>query len=271
MSPSRLRGPTPAVLLAALTFLLATCSRPSVEPADLVLQNGKVVTVDEAIPDGQALAVRGDRIVAVGSDTEISAYVGRNTEVIDLQGQLAIPGLIDSHLHFMSVGTAQLQLNLMEVANWDEVVSMVAAAVAEAEPGALIQGWGWHQEKWNVVPEPNVDGLPFHHSLSAVSPDHPVILRHASGHATYANARAMEMAGITAATPDPAGGEIVRDDEGNPIGVFRETASGLLGPTYEGTVEPDPRRVAQLADRELLAKGITSAHDAGVDFATVDL
>lgn len=260
-----------STLVAGCCALWAGCSGSSVEPADLVLHHGKVVTVDDAVPDGEAVAVRAGRIVAVGSDGEIDAYIGSGTEVIDLEGQLAIPGFIDSHVHFSGIGQAQLQLGLMEVANWDEVVEMVAAAVAEAEPGELITGRGWHQEKWDRVPEPNVDGLPFHHSLSAVSPENPVILRHASGHATYANGLAMEMSGIDRNTPDPQGGEIVRDAEGNPIGVFRERAGRLLGPAQANATPADPWEVMRLADEEVLSKGITSVHDAGVGFSTIDL
>lgn len=258
-------------LPAALAAAFMGCSGPRAEPADLVLHNGRVVTVDADVPDGQAVAVKDGRILAVGSDQDIRAHIGDLTEVIDLQGQLAIPGLIDSHLHFQSVGASLLQLDLMDVANWDEIVAMVAEAVSRSEPGTLIQGRGWHQEKWDRIPDPNVDGLPFHDALSAVSPDHPVILVHASGHASFANARAMELAGITARTADPPGGEIVRDARGNPIGAFRETAAGLLGPAYEGAAPPDPRRVVQLANEEVLSKGLTSVHDAGVGFETVDL
>ena len=239
--------------------------------ADLVLRNGKIVTVDDAIPEAQAIAIRGDRILALGSDAEIDQYIDGGTEVIDLEGRLAIPGFIESHAHFMGIGQAQLQLNLMEVASWDEVIEMVARAVAEADPGEVISGRGWHQEKWDRAPEPNVSGLPYHHSLSAVSPDNPVILEHASGHATFANGRAMELASITRETQPPSGGEIVRDPEGNPIGVFRETASGLLGPALARAAPTDPRRVAELADQEVLSKGITTLHDAGVGFGTIDL
>lgn len=260
-----------AILLGGMVSISASCDGPSADDADLVLLHGKVVTVDEAVPDGEAIAMRGGLIQAVGSDDEVEGYIGTETRVIDLQGQLAIPGLIDSHLHFMGVGEAQLQLDLMEVANWDEIVDMVAQAVAEAGPGTLILGRGWHQEKWDHVPEPNVEGFPLHDRLSAVSPDNPVILTHASGHATLANARAMEMAGITASTPNPPGGEILHDAAGNPIGVFRETASGLLAPAQEGAPPEDGRRVARLAAEELLENGITSAHDAGVGYETVDL
>jgi predicted amidohydrolase YtcJ len=261
----------PSLALSALLFLSVGCSTETGSVADLVLHNGRVVTVDSGVPDGEAVAVLDGKILAVGSDAEMQAFVGSGTEMIDLEGQLAIPGFIDSHVHFSGIGTAQLQLKLMEVANWDEVVSMVAAAAAEAEPGELILGRGWHQEKWDRMPEPNVDGLPFHETLDAVSPDNPVLLDHASGHATYANGKAMEMAGIDATTPDPPGGEIVRDASGNPIGVFREYASRLLGPARANTREADPREVMELADQEVLSKGITSVHDAGVGFGTIDL
>lgn len=271
MPSTFLRLSRSAGLFTILPALWVGCSSPSGDAADLVLHHGTVVTVDAGVPNGEALAVRDGRIVAVGSDAEIDAFIGSSTEVIDLEGQLAIPGFIDSHVHFSGIGTSKLQLNLMNVANWDEVVDMVAAAVAEAEPGELISGRGWHQEKWDRVPEPNVDGLPFHHALSAVSPDNPVILGHASGHATYANALAMEMSGIDSSTPDPHGGEIVRDPDGNPIGVFREYAGRLLAPAQANAAPPDPREVMRLADQEVLSKGITSVHDAGVGFGTIDL
>jgi len=243
----------------------------SIEPVDVVLHNGKIITVDELHPEVQALGIRGDQIVVVGTNEEVDAYIGETTEVIDLEGQLAIPGFIESHGHFLGVGNAQMQLSLMDVQNWEEIVAMVAAAVEEAQPGQLIRGRGWHQEKWNPLPERNVEGFPLHDQLSEVSPDNPVLLTHASGHATFANARAMEMSGITSATPNPDGGEILRDARGNPIGVFRETASGLLRGASADATPPDPRRQAELAVQEALAKGITSFQDAGSSFETVDL
>lgn len=244
---------------------------PGVEPADLVLHNGNIVTVDEALPQAEALAVRGDLIVAVGTNDEVDAYIGEATEVIDLAGQTAIPGFIEGHGHFLGVGGAQMQLGLMDVENWDELVSMVAAAVEEAQPGELIRGRGWHQEKFDPLPEPNVAGFPVHDQLSEISPDNPVLLTHASGHATFANAKAMEMAGITRDTPDPEGGEIIRDARGNAIGVFSERAAGLLRGASADATPPDPRRQAELAVDEALAKGITSFQDAGSSFDTVDM
>jgi predicted amidohydrolase YtcJ len=263
---------SPLIVVAFLLALaLGSCARNAATPADLVLLGGNVVTVDADVPDGQALAARGGRIVAVGTDDEIRPFIGDGTEVVELDGRTAIPGFIEGHGHYSGVGRSTLQLNLMAVANWDEVVAMVAEAVAEAEPGELITGRGWHQEKWDRRPDPHVDGLPYHHSLSAVSPDNPVILTHASGHATYANAKAMELAGITPETPDPAGGEIVRDPQGNPVGAFRETASGLLGPARRDAAPVDPRRVLLLAQEEVFSKGITSLQDEGSGFGTVDL
>ena len=251
--------------------VLTGCDTRSEDAADLVIRNGNIVTVDDANPSAQALAAKDGRIVALGSDTDMEQYIGSDTEIIDLDGMTAIPGLIEGHGHYMGVGDANLQLNLMDVSNWDEIVAMVEEAVAQAEPGELIRGRGWHQEKWDRVPESSVDGVPLHHTLSAVSPDNPVILRHVSGHATYANAKAMEMSGVDASTRDPAGGEIVRGADGNPTGYFRENAGGLLGPAQDGAAPTDPRRVADLAQEEALSKGLTSFQDAGSSFATVDV
>ncbi len=255
----------------SMTVVLSLGCGPGLEPADLVLRNGKIVTVDDTNPEAQALAVRGNEIVAVGTNDEVDAYRSEMTTVIDLDGQLAIPGFIEGHGHFLGVGNAQMQLRLMDTQNWEEVVSVVAAAVEQAQPGQLIRGRGWHQEKWDPLPEPNVEGFPLHDRLSEVSPDNPVLLTHASGHATFANALAMEMSGITRDTPNPDGGEILRDSRNNPIGVFRETASRLLSAASADATPPDPRRQAELAVAEALSKGVTSFQDAGSSFETVDL
>jgi hypothetical protein len=245
----------------------------------MVLQNGKVVTVDESKPEAQALAIRGGLISAVGSDGEIKAYIGPSTRVVDLGGRLAIPGFIESHGHFTGVGESKMTLNLMKARNWDEIVAQVGEAAKKAKPGEWILGRGWHQEKWDTRPKPNVEGFPTHESLSKVTPDNPVLLGHASGHATFANAKAMELARITRTTPNPPGGEILRDSKGNAIGVFRETASGLVrrafseyqaGRTPE-QAEADARREVELAIQECLSKGITTFHDAGSPFKTIDL
>ena len=266
----RTRNTLVGVCLSVIVVFSLGCG-PGLEPADLVLRDGKIVTVDDTNPEAQALAVRGDEIIAIGTNDEVAAYIGEMTQVIELDGQLAIPGFIEGHGHFLGVGNAQMQLRLMDTQNWEEVVSMVAAAVEQAQPGQLIRGRGWHQEKWDPLPEPNVEGFPLHDRLSEVSPDNPVLLTHASGHATFANARAMEMSGITRDTPNPDGGEILRDSRNNPIGVFRETASRLLNAASADAAPPAPRRQAELAVAEALSKGVTSFQDAGSSFETVDL
>ena len=200
---------------------------------------------------------------------DIRRYVGPSTQVIDLQGQLAIPGFTDGHAHFMGVGEAQLNLNLMSTTSWDQIVAMVAEAVKRAKPGEWIVGRGWHQEKWTSRPQPSVEGFPTHASLDVVSPDNPVVLTHASGHASFVNAKAMEVAGVTKSTPNPRGGEILKDASGNPTGLLRETASGLI--RAGSGDEARSRRALELASQEALSKGLTSFQDAGSSFATIDL
>ncbi|HSO23980.1 MAG TPA: amidohydrolase, partial [Chondromyces sp.] len=257
-------------ILGVICSLLA-CA-PAEEPADLVLTGGRIVTMDADHPEAQALAARGQLVVAVGSESEVARLIGPETEVIDLEGAFAVPGLIEGHAHFLGVGRARMQLDLRSAASFDDIVAAVEAAVAEAEPGQWIFGRGWHQEKWERAPEPNVSGLPYHDALSAVSPANPVFLTHASGHATMVNGLALEMAGIDRTTPDPPGGEIVRDPAGRAIGVLRETADELVGRLIEsGWDEATVRRMVELAAEESLANGITSFQDAGSSFRQVEL
>ncbi len=265
-------------LAIGIILLVAGCAKKP-EPADVVVTNGNIVTMDEAKPEAEALAVREGIIAAVGTAAEIKKYIGPSTEVIDLEGHLATPGLIDSHVHFTGIGQSKLSLDLTKAKSWDEIVSMVAEAAKKAKPGDLITGRGWHQEKWDKTPEPNVNGLPIHDSLSKVSPDNPVLLTHASGHSSLANAKAMEMAKITAKTPNPSGGEIIKDAKGRPIGAFLETAQGLLrGPISRAARvrtaeerEAERLKVIELANQECLSKGLTSVHDAGTGWGTIEL
>jgi predicted amidohydrolase YtcJ len=263
-----------AVALAGACLAAPGCARKA-EPADLVLTNGKIVTVDDGRPEAEALAARGGKIVAVGSGNEIAPLIGDSTQVIDLAGALAIPGLIDSHGHFMGLGESKTILDLTRARSWDDIVAMAGEAAKAAKPGEWIQGRGWHQDKWDTVPQPNVDGLPFHDALSRVAPDNPVVLTHASGHSCLANAKAMELGGITARTPDPPGGQIIRDAGGKPIGAFLETAQGLVRVREPrmppGEAAANGRRLVELAARECLEKGVTTFHDAGASYSTVDL
>jgi predicted amidohydrolase YtcJ len=265
-----------ALVMAAAT--LATISarapkRQAVTPADLVITNGRVVTMEESQPEAQAMAVTGDRIVALASSADIGRYVGASTKVIDVTGQLVVPGFVEGHGHFTGVGESQLNLNLMNARSWDEIVAMVAGAVKTAKPGQWIHGRGWHQEKWTAPPSPSVEGFPTHDSLDRVSPDNPVVLTHASGHASFVNGKAMQLSGLTRTAPNPEGGEVLKDASGDPTGLLREKASGLVRepPLSETDRLARDRKVLELADREVLSKGITSFQDAGSPFATIDL
>ncbi len=265
--------------MSLVSVLLLCLMMLGAEPADLVVRGGKIVTVEERFPEARALAVRGDRIAAVGSDEQIAPWIGPKTQVIELDGKLAIPGFIEGHGHFTGVGEARLVLELGSARNWEEVVQRVGRAAANAPPGKWIRGRGWHQGKWDQPPTPNVEGYPTHAALSQVSPNNPVWLTHGTGHMSFANARAMDLAGITRETKDPAGGEILRDKQGHPIGVFRETAQGLFSgalATDRAKLTPaehlvELRREIELANEECLAKGITSFQDAGSSLAEIDV
>ena len=257
----------------------ALCAAAFAQPADLVLRNGKVVTMNAAAPMAQAIAVRGGRVTALGSDSAAQAWIGPRTQVIDLHGMLAIPGFIEGHGHFTGVGEFRMGLDLREAKTWDDIVAQVGRAAKQAKPGEWIIGRGWHQSKWTQAPEPNVEGFPLHASLDKVSPDNPVLLTHASGHATFVNGKALELAKVTASTPNPSGGEILKDAKGNPTGLLRERASGLANAARNVS---DARRTPaeraeylnksiKLAIDESLSKGITTFEDAGSPFSTVDV
>ncbi len=270
------RSVFPRLIFVFLALLWVGGCEPggvAVEPADLVMLGGKVVTVDDANPEVEALAARNGMIVALGTRAEVEAYVGEGTEVLDLAGRLAIPGFIEGHGHFMGLGDSRIQLDLRGAPTWQDIVDQVAAAVAEAAPGEWIRGRGWHQDKWSAAPNPHIEGFPLHQSLSAVSPENPVLLTHASGHASFVNAKAMELAGVTASTPDPPGGEILKDAAGQPMGLFRESAEDLIqsARSADGEApEAEARKMAKLASEECLAKGVTSFQDAGSSFETVE-
>jgi hypothetical protein len=261
-------------------LVLVLCAGTALaQPADLVLRNGKIVTLEQSAPEVQGLAARGGRIIAVGSNKAVDALVGPSTRVINLNQRLAIPGFIEGHGHFTELGASKMMLDLGGAKNWDDIVAMVAAAAREAKPGTWILGSGFHQAKWDRPPEPNVRGFPVHASLSRVSPRNPVWLTHASRHAGFANAEALRQAGIDKNTPDPAGGEILRDAHGDPTGLMNERAQELIEHVLDAyrarrsaaEAEAEIRQQIKLAERESLSKGITTFEDAGSPFATVDL
>ena len=259
-------------LVALALFVAFACQGPPApEVADLVVTGGRIITVHPEPPEVRALAAKDGRILVVGSEEEVAPYIGAGTEVIELGDNLAIPGFIEGHGHFLGIGQARMQLDLREVTSWQEVIDQVEAAATKTGVGGWIEGRGWHQDKLEDLGDfETVEGLPVHDALSAVSPNHPVVLRHASGHASFANARAMDLAGVDGGTLPPEGGEIVHDAAGEPIGVFRETAMGLVA-RREPATESEVRRMAELASEECLAKGITSFQDAGTPVSQIKI
>ena len=273
MGRGRLLAPT------TLFALLAGCAATP-EPADLVLRGGTIVTMDPARPRAQALAARAGRIVAIGDDEAVAAFVGPTTRVVPLGDLVAVPGLIEGHGHLLGLGRARASLDLTSARDWDEVVARVAKAAASKPAGAWILGWGWHQEKWDRPPSPAVEGYPVHDALSRAAPHHPVLLKHAAGaHMGIVNSAAMALAGIDAATPDPPGGTILRDPEGRPTGVLRENAYQLALTAYDRSRasrspqerETETRHELAVASEECLRKGITSFQDAHSSLEEIDL
>ena len=247
-------------------------------PAELVLLGGYITTVDSDYGNVSAMAINDYKITAVGSDEEVSGYIGEQTQVIELNGRFVMPGFIEGHGHYMSLGRSKQILDLNDVGDWSEIVRKVAVAVDKSKPGEWIFGRGWHQDKWQSVPSDAVDGVPINETLNKISAENPVILGHASGHAAFWNDAALEIAGVNDDTLDPEGGTIVRDSTGKATGLMRETAQRLIrGPRneYDGRLTPQQielqnRERAKLAAEESLRNGITSFHDAGASFETID-
>lgn len=265
-------------LLTCLLLLLAivsSCSRQ--EPADIIFKNGTIYTVNEKQATVEAVAVKGNKIVALGTVAEVEKFKGEQTQVIDLQGKTMTPGFIEGHAHIMGVGYNELNLDLMNVKSYEEMVEKVREAAAKAQPGQWILGRGWHQEKWDVKPDKMVKGFQTHQLLSAASPNNPVFLRHASGHAAIANAKAMEIAGVNQLSIESLkqnsqeGGEILRDELGNPTGIFSERSMSLIASKIpENTAETDAQAL-DLAIKACWRNGITSFHDAGAGRENIEL
>jgi predicted amidohydrolase YtcJ len=246
-------------------LLMAVGVQAQEVPADLILTNGRVYTVDSSRPVAQAVGVRDGRIVFVGSAREAEALVGTGTEVVDLEGQTVIPGLIDSHGHFRSLGSALQIVNLVGTRSYAQVIERVAARASQLPPGQWVRGRGWDQNEWGDT------RFPRHEALSRAIPDRPVVLGRVDGHAIFVNARAMELAGIDRDTPDPPGGRIVRDAAGDATGVFVDRAMGLVNRVVPAESRAEVLQGLRLAQLELNRLGLTSIHDAGVGRGTIDL
>lgn len=263
MKPKSTVAAVLAVLLASA--LVLSCSGTSVPPADIVLRGGKIATVDEAFSMAQAVAVSGGKIVRVGSDADIEPYIGASTTVIGLAGRLAVPGLIDAHAHMLGYGAALASIDFRGVDSFDKLVAMVADKAKTLPPGEWIQGESWDQNLWEG------GEFPFHDALSKAVHDHPVWLTRVDGHAGIANAKAMEIAGVTKASKDPSGGEILRKPGGEPSGVFIDRAMGLVGRHIPDMTDEQIMDALVAASDNCLSVGLTGIHDAGVSPGTIAL
>lgn len=250
-----------AILLAPL----AAHAQGAPAPADLIVTNARIYTVDENRPVAEALAVRGGRVLFVGSARGALATRGPQTRVVDAAGAAIIPGIADAHVHLMSLGLALRTVSLDGTKTYEEVVARIAAKSRELPAGSWITGRGWDQNDW---PDTR---MPTHDALSRAVPNHPVFVERVDGHAALVNAAALRVAGVTGQTQDPAGGRIERRGEGEPSGVLVDNAMGLV----EGRI-PDPTRddlksAALAAVREVNRFGLTSVHDAGVGTPVIDV
>lgn len=242
------------------------------EMADLIIYGGTIYTVNEANPKVEAVAIKENLILFSGSMQDALRFKDANTEMLNLEGKTMTPGFIEGHGHLMGLGYNELELDLSKTTSYQDIIDLVEEAAKNAKPGEWILGRGWHQSKWSEKPATMVKGFQTHEELSAVSPGNPVYLSHASGHAGFANAKAMEIAGITfKASKKVEGGEIIRYPDGRPTGIFNEKAQYIIG---RAIPEDSPERVQkafELAIKACHRNGITSFHDAGIYRGTVDL
>ncbi len=263
--------------LSFLILMITSCSNPKKESATLLIYGGPIYTVDSTQTTVEAVATKNNKILFAGSLAEAENYKTEETEIIDLEGKTMTPGLIEGHGHFMGLGYNELNIDLINTTSYQEIVDIVAEAVKAAEPGEWITGRGWHQSKWDKLPADAVNGFQTHYKLSQVSPDNPVYLSHASGHAGFANARAMEIAGLQLLPKDGIdklhieGGEVMRDKLGQPTGIFNERAQGLIRKHIPENTPQKDIKAFEMAVAACHKHGITSFHDAGIGTETISL
>jgi predicted amidohydrolase YtcJ len=232
------------------------------ERADLIVAGGTIHTIDDTHPSAQAIAIRGDRFLYVGSLAGAMALRDARTQVLDVSGQTVLPGLIDAHLHLTNLGLVLQQVDLTGARSLEEVVER-SAGFARTTPGPWIVGRGWDQTLWVS------DAFPGHSELSAAIPDRPVVLVRVDGHALLANARAMAIAGIEEARPDPYGGRIVRDARGKPTGVFIDAAQALIYGKVPRPTHGELMRATRAAIAECNRWGVTAVAEPGCDEAVL--
>lgn len=247
-------------LVAALLISAAPSLRaqgPAQAPADVIVTNARIYTVDDSRPFVSAMAVRGGRVAFVGDQRGAMVLRGANTRVIDLGGRTVIPGMVDAHGHVANLGSALANVDLVGSTSVEDVVARVTAKAQGRPAGQWIIGRGWDQNRWGNT------AFPAHDKLTAATPNNPVVLTRIDGHATYVNKKAMELAGVTAATKDPEGGQIIRDASGNPTGVFVDNAMALVNRVVPPLSRDEVKRNVVAAIAEAQKWGLTGVHDAG--------
>lgn len=238
------------LLLAVLTLHQA--------PADLIATNGRIYTADVNRPVVEAIAVRGGRVLFAGSSRAVTALAGPRTERVDLGGRTVIPGMVDAHAHLLGLGQALRTVDLVGTRSYDEVIARVVERARTARPGEWIRGRGWDQNDWADT------RFPTHAALSRAVPNNPVYLTRVDGHAALVNAKALELAQVSAATPDPAGGRFIRDSANNPTGVLVDNAQGVVGRVIPAASRAELQEQTLAAVTEANRWGLTGIHDAGV-------
>lgn len=240
------------------TFIFIMISSCTTEHADIVFVNGYFYTMDQQHPTAEAVAIRGNKFVFVGNNHDALTFSGNKTTVIDLDGAFVLPGLTESHLHFDNLGRNLLKEPLdVYWLKLDELTDRLAEAVSKASAGDWIIARGYNEALWDEIPHRRI--------LDAFSPDNPVVLRRYCGHAHWVNTKALEVAGVTAATPSPDAGHIFIDEEGNPSGVLISAAGALVTghiPPASALTEAEELEALRLASDTLLASGITTVHCA---------
>ena len=260
------RSLTFLALLAAPVFTARaqqTAAAPS-GAADLIVIADRIYTVDEGRPFATAMAVRGGRILYVGSTSGAMVLRGAKTRVVDYGTRTIVPGITDAHAHMLGLGQALASVDLVGSTSYDTVIARIAAAAKKAPAGAWITGRGWDQNRWGDT------RFPTHDKLDAAVPDHPVVVTRIDGHALLANAAAIKAAGITAATKDPDGGRILRDANGAPAGVFVDNAQELIYRAVPPLSHAQRKSALLAAIAEANRWGLTGIHDAGESRETID-
>src|SRR5437764_2185954 len=250
-----------------LVCLLVLCSyaRSQGKPAaDLIITNAKIWTVDKSHPQAEALAVLRDRIVAVGSSTEVDAWHGPQTKILDAQGKLLLPGFNDAHVHFVDGGDHLQQVQLKDAASPQEFARRIAERAKTAAKGEWVTGGDWDEQKWSP---PN---LPTKELIDPVTASVPVWVNRYDGHESLANSVALQLAGVSSKTPNPPGGEIVHDAQGSPTGILRDAAQDLVAKVMPPMSHAHRMKAIHQALEHAASLGVTSVQDMNPAYEDVN-